>query len=347
MPVKKFLGMVWLLALAFVVLFSAVSSERLESYLGGEKKYEEYISRFSKTYSGEERTKRFEIFQANLKMILEHNQNKGFHGFSLGLGPFTDLTNEEYREQFLGANEFVTKKSSSLLKKPRLGDLPPSNYDLRTLHGAAPIMQISNCGNGYHFAAKTVLEYCDAIKNNINPPLNLGIQKIIDCGDGCTNSDSDDALTYIKNNGGLPTEANYPYTGVEAQCSSPAPGTIVTVGYYSALDSDEDDIKKFLYNKGAVAVNIDASPYDFQHYTWVADAENIYNSDDCSTYCLNYWATLVGYGKTETNHLYWILKATYGTFWGNDGYMRLERGTNRCGVEYFPIGLYHTSCNRA
>jgi C1A family cysteine protease len=48
--------------------------------------------------------------------------------------------------------------------------------------------------------------------------------------------------------------------------------------------------------------------------------------------------TLVGYGADDkTGTPFWLVKNSYGSGWGDAGYVRIERGVNKCGIESYPF----------
>jgi C1A family cysteine protease len=46
--------------------------------------------------------------------------------------------------------------------------------------------------------------------------------------------------------------------------------------------------------------------------------------------------TIVGYG-TENNKPYWLIKNSWGAYWGLKGYIKLARGSNMCGVANYAV----------
>ena len=48
---------------------------------------------------------------------------------------------------------------------------------------------------------------------------------------------------------------------------------------------------------------------------------------------MNHAIVIVGYGTDEDDTDYWIVRNSFGTSWGMDGYMFIERGVNKCNIE--------------
>lgn len=81
--------------------------------------------------------------------------------------------------------------------------------------------------------------------------------------------------------------------------------------------------------KGPVAVALDASYLG-------SYASGIYTDTRCSADGLNHGALIVGYG-TEDDQDYWIVKNSWGSLWGEQGYFKLLRGTNECGIGEYDV----------
>jgi len=139
----------------------------------------------------------------------------------------------------------------------------------------------------------------------------------------------DSAFSYIKANGGIDTEASYPYTATDGTCrfKQNAIGATCT-GFVDVKQGDESDLQKSVANNGPVSVAIDASNYSFQLYNG-----GIYDEENCSSTQLDHGVLAVGYG-TENGKDFWIVKNSWGTSWGEqNGYIRMSRNkNNQCGI---------------
>lgn len=85
---------------------------------------------------------------------------------------------------------------------------------------------------------------------------------------------------------------------------------------------DEEALKTAIATVGPIAVSINASPQTFQLYS-----HGIYDDPQCTSKTVNHAMLAVGYTPE-----YWILKNWWGNNWGEDGYMKIKRNGNMCGL---------------
>ena len=86
---------------------------------------------------------------------------------------------------------------------------------------------------------------------------------------------------------------------------------------------------------------MDASSASFQLHV-----SGIYDDKNCGT-MTNHAINVVGYGfdgEGDSSILYWICRNCWGNSWGEDGYFRIFRGNNECGISTqigFPLSFYY------
>merc|ERR550514_1162732 len=109
------------------------------------------------------------------------------------------------------------------------------------------------------------------------------------------------------------TEKSYAYTAKNGKCHSSCTEGIPKGGVKGYKDVDSGDMK------GPVSVAIEADQMAFQ----------LYKSGVLSAKCgskLDHGVLLVGYG-TEGGQDFWLVKNSWGPAWGDEGYVKLLRGT--------------------
>ena len=134
---------------------------------------------------------------------------------------------------------------------------------------------------------------------------------------------------YVINTGGIDTEASYPYNGYDYYCrfNVNTVGAQIRTYVNVSPQGSEQALAKAVAENGPVSVALDAS--GMQSYRG-----GIYSGRDCRNDVsgLNHAVLVVGY---EPN--YWIVKNSWGTYWGENGYIRVARnGRNPCGIAWYP-----------
>lgn len=293
-----------------------------------------FIRRFNKTYaSDEELQKRYKIFEDNLKYIqIIQDQEKGTAHY----GPtiFADLTRTEFREKYLGLKPELRQENAI---PAHMADIPkiklPTSFDWREHNAVTPVKNQGACGSCWAFAVTGNLEGQYAIKHG--KLLSLSEQELVDCDtldDGCKGGLPDNAYHALEQLGGIELEKDYPYEGEDEQCHFNSSIARVHVKSSVNITTNEDDMAKWLVKNGPIAIGINANAMQF-YMGGVSHPLHFL----CSPKNLDHGVLIVGFGvhTTSIRHKvmpYWIVKNSWGTFWGEKGYYRVFRGDGSCGV---------------
>ena len=279
----------------------------------------------------------------NEATVFNHNADPEKE-FELSMeGPFADLSWDKFEKSVLmapqdcsattGRRSYVGTSTSTL----------PDHVDWRDKGVVSAVKRQGKCGSCYTFSTTGAIESHHAIQfGNWRTP-ELSEQQILDCGTdfdnhGCNGGLPSHAFEYIHYAGGLSREFSYPYraeaTGDKSKCAFDvvANATSVgarTIGSFNITENDEESIREIVANIGPVAVAFQVVD-DFRLYK-----KGIYSSDKCKqgTMDVNHAVLIVGYGQApETGKPYWIVKNSWGDNWGEEGYFRIARGKNMCGI---------------
>lgn len=219
----------------------------------------------------------------------------------------------------------------------------PEHFDWRNVDGVnfvSPVRNQASCGSCYAFATMGMLEArIRVLTNNTETPV-LSPQQVVSCSkysQGC-----DGGFPYLigkyAQDFGMVDESCFPYVGKETPCDVPKNCSRVYTAEYSYVGGfyggcSEMAMMLELVKNGPVAVAFEVYP-DFMHYK-----EGIYQhtglTDSFNPFELtNHAVLLVGYGRCHmTGQKYWIVKNSWSTSWGEDGYFRIRRGIDECAIE--------------
>ncbi|XP_028752638.1 zingipain-2-like [Neltuma alba] len=296
------------------------------------ERHEEWMVRYGRVYKdAQEKDKRFNIFKQNVEYI-EGINNARTKPYKLGVNQFADLTNEEFtasRNRFKGHMRSSISRTPSF-KYANVTDVP-SSVDWRNQGAVTPVKNQGDCGCCWAFSAVAAME--GITKLSTGKLISLSEQELVDCDtgvdQGCEGGLMDDAFKFIIKNNGITSEANYPYKGVDGTCNANEEANHVATikGYEDVPANSEQALQKAVTNQ-PVSVAIDASGSDFQFYS-----SGIFTGS-CGTE-LDHGVTAVGYGVSN-NTEYWLVKNSWGTEWGEGGYIRMQRNVaaqeGLCGI---------------
>jgi len=310
---------------------------------------EQYGESSPNSHLSEEQRK--DTFAKNLDAIIQHNSQEGVT-FKKGINPYTDMTDEEFKKHFnlkaVGADQDCSATQNDALYES-VGDIPES-WDWRAKDGVSPVKNQGSCGSCWTFSTVGTLEAHSLINYGSFDP--LAEQQLVDCaGDfdnhGCEGGLPSHAFEYISYAGGISTEDAYPYFATDRPCTVD-PSTFalsVEEGSFNVTEGDEDELKLAIATQGPVSIAFEVVS-DFRDYS-----TGVYSSTECknSPKDVNHAVVAVGFG-TEGGVDYWIVKNSWGTDWGDEGFFKIERGVNMCGVaecNAFPTKIKKLSAEQA
>ena len=220
--------------------------------------------------------------------------------------------------------------------KPEYNDI----FDWRTKGVVSSVKNQLKCGCCYAFATATIMETLYAMKTKSQNIIDFSAQQICDCSSSngnqkCNGGSFGSSIQYILGKGGkIATDASYPYVGTkEHACQTNSLNEIQlgNIQYGSLPEGDEKTLAEALTNYGPLFIGIDTDTKLFMFYK-----SGVLKIDNCPTRRadMDHAMVVVGYGYDNANKIaYWIIKNSWGTKWGENGYLRLAKDSgNMCGV---------------
>jgi len=301
------------------------------------KGFTDFISAHNKKYMHEkEHHERLNIFRNNFRYI--HSTNRQGLTYRLAVNHLADRTEDElrvlrgrkYSKGYNGGKPFRSYEEKDVQ------DLPQS-FDWRLYGAVTPVKDQSVCGSCWSFGTIGAVEGAHFLKTG--ELIRLSQQALIDCSwgygnNGCDGGEDFRSYQYIQDHGGIPSSDDYgPYLGVDGYCHAQNTTKAAKItGYVNVTSGDAKALKLAIVNNGPISVAIDASQKSLSFY-----ANGVYYDSKCGNTeeRLDHAVLAVGYGIMD-NQEYWLVKNSWSTYWGNDGYILMSSKDNNCGVETSP-----------
>ena len=233
--------------------------------------------------------------------------------------------------------------SSTIQNGPPLASLVglPSSWDWRSQGaGLTPIRNQGTCGSCWAFGTVGVFE--SAIRLRTGVSTDLSEQFLVSCntyGYSCNggwwgaHDFHTDRLGSLQSQIGAANESDMPYTATNGTCQTIANHPYrQSAWYYVASGSGvptPDQIKNAIFTYGPVGVALCVGSA-FQAYRSNSGIFSTDESATCGASIINHAVVLVGWDDNGGDG-YWILRNSWGTGWGQNGYMRIKWGTSKVG----------------
>jgi cathepsin L len=280
-------------------------------------------------------------------LLREYNYNKNtfviekrnsLPGRTVKLTPnqFADISQDEFSTRYTGGykSRNLRKQWQGYSEINPFKSLPAA-VDWVSEGAVTGVKNQGQCGSCWSFSTTGAVEGAWFLAGN--PLTSLSEQQLVDCSgpqgnQGCNGGMMDQAFEYIIQNDGICGETAYPYTAAQSTCASANCSSVAHISSYTDVQPNNETALMIAVAKQPVSVAVEADGLDWQFYSGgiVTDA--------CGTN-LDHGVLVVGYGTQETTEPqdYWKVKNSWGPNWGEQGYIRLGRGSayaprGQCGI---------------
>lgn len=240
-----------------------------------------------------------------------------------GINLFSDLSQMEFRDTYLRA-EGRRAPGFTGSTPTRL----PDRFDWRDKGMVAPVQNQLACGSCWAFSTVGAIQSVRAMGGSQLEQ--LSVQQVLDCSyknAGCSGGSPSHALTWLKQTRvKLVSHSAYPYKAKTGMCrffSQSHEGVAVKNFTLQSFSGQEEAMMGHLVQFGPLAAIVDAVSWQdylggiIQHH--------------CSSQWSNHAVLVVGYDTTGDTP-YWIVQNSWGTAWGDQGYVYIKIGSNICGI---------------
>jgi len=304
----------------FFVLAACVSALTLNTAVTDA--FGRFMKEYGRSYdSVEEYAKRLSIFAENMervaKMNAEHVLINGEAVF--GVTKFSDLTPEEFKATYL---TYRPSNRTRNVKDPVIEGPIANDIDWVSKGAVTPVKDQGRCGSCWAFSATAAIESYAKLSGKYGLEV-LSAQQINSCDKrdgGCNGGNTETAYEYVKGAGGIEKNSDYPYTsggGSTGSCKFQSSKIAVTISGYHSVSRGESALKNAM-NDGPASLCLAASSWQSYRGGILERCDN--QVDHC----------VQGTGYSGSS--YWRIRNSWGTSWGESGFIRLAQGKDLCKV---------------
>jgi len=299
-------------------------------------KFQEFIVKYMKDYqTTADYDSAFHNFQQSLKRVAAKTA-AGKKGY--GITKFSDLSPKQFASQYLlpkGSIDVAQLKEKFGAPTLNTDMAAPTECDWRNKNAVTPVKDQGQCGSCWAFSTTENFESMWFLGGNAIPT--LAPQQLVDCdpqSQGCGGGWTYWAFEYLMTAGGQEGEVSYPYTASTGTCAFNGADIVAKLTNYSfatvpcesgSCPVQDDLLQQQLNAVGPLSICVNAATWS----DWTGPEPMA--ADECpgDAEDLDHCVQLVGF---DWNQGYWIVRNSWNTDWGQQGYIYLQTGGNACGL---------------
>jgi len=255
---------------------------------------------------------------------------------TFGASPYADYTEAEFKKYHNAEKHYKAAKADRpkpiVMSEEERKVANGEKVDWRQKGAVTPVKNQGQCGSCWSFSTTGGIEGQWFLAGN--PLTSLSEQELVSCDttdDGCQGGLMQNAFKWLLDNkdGKIVTEDSYPYVsgmGNVPSCDLSGKKFGAQINGQLNVQKTEDDMAAWVYKNGPLSIAVDATSW--QTYTGGI-------MTNCQSTQVDHGVLIVGFDDANSTP-YWIVKNSWGPTWGEEGYIRVKKGSDECLITYDP-----------